>query len=221
MQDDTKALLKAAFSDVVALLGFVSTLSTFFPVPGAFRPYLWLLGAALIVVGVFRGANKVIAHKNEAFQELEKSKQTECTSLKKRVEELQFSRKAVLAGLITELEYNLRTAGAFFSGPHGSRSYIPPLTEFWLKVQGEVSEIVDGATMRGLEMTYGTIQRWRESAISPRTNPQIGNPEIDSTAMHMRTALPQLITKLKEIREQLGQGPSSDSEISSSSTIPS
>jgi hypothetical protein len=89
MRSDTKELWQAAFFNVSAGLGYVSTLSTFFPVPDTFRPYLRLLGVVLIVVGVFRGGLRVIAKKNNEIQAIELAHEAEVESFNKRIVELE------------------------------------------------------------------------------------------------------------------------------------
>jgi len=65
MTDDTKALLKAATINVVAILGYISTASTVLPIVAVARPYLLPLGIVLIILGSARGARSVIADRSK------------------------------------------------------------------------------------------------------------------------------------------------------------
>jgi hypothetical protein len=65
MRDDANALLKAAASNVVTILGYISTGAAFLPVKAVIGPCLRPLGVVLITLGVFRGVRSVIAANNK------------------------------------------------------------------------------------------------------------------------------------------------------------
>lgn len=99
MTDDTKSLLKSAASNVVTILGYISTASTFLPVMAFLRPYLRPIGAVLIIVGIFRGAQSVLKSKHAQMEKLtavkdaeiaalHAEKDREIAALSRRVEEL-------------------------------------------------------------------------------------------------------------------------------------
>ena len=77
MNEDTKALLKAAFGNAVSFAGYVSTASTFLPVMVFLHPYLRTFGVFLIIVGIFWGARSVISKKSEQLAAAESSLDTE------------------------------------------------------------------------------------------------------------------------------------------------
>jgi len=69
MSEDTKALLKSTTSNIVTILGCLSTAVTFIPGMVVERPYLRPLGIVLIIVGIFRGAQSVILAKNVQLEQ--------------------------------------------------------------------------------------------------------------------------------------------------------
>ena len=100
MSEQAKALLKSAAGNVVTILGYISTGSTFLPVMEFLRPYLRLFGVALIIVGIFRGALSVIKENSNQLKALRSEKdaeletvraesKTQITALNERIVELQ------------------------------------------------------------------------------------------------------------------------------------
>lgn len=67
MKQNIEDLLRKSFGNVIALLGYVSTASTFLPwhFMQYARPYLRPLGVVLIILGLFRGALKMASDKDE------------------------------------------------------------------------------------------------------------------------------------------------------------
>jgi hypothetical protein len=78
----------SAGSNIVTVLGYISTASTFLPVTAVVRPYLRPLGVALIIVGIFRGAQSVIKSKNAELEGIRAQKDTEIAALNQRIAEL-------------------------------------------------------------------------------------------------------------------------------------
>jgi hypothetical protein len=74
MSQETKALLKSATSNVVSILGYISTGSTFLPVMAFIRPYLRPFGVLLIIVGIFRGALGVLKQNSNKLETAMSSK---------------------------------------------------------------------------------------------------------------------------------------------------
>ena len=107
MKPDTKSLWRAILVNTIATFGYISTAATFLPWLTAYRRHLWLLSGALILVGAFRGALKVIAAKNgeigardeeikriqqaheEEVRNLSRHHDEEISNLNRRIEELQ------------------------------------------------------------------------------------------------------------------------------------
>ncbi len=99
MSQQTKALLKGAASNVVTILGYISTGSTFLPVMVFLRPYLRPFGVALIIVGIFRGALSVIKQDSNQLEVVRSAKDDEIGTLRTEKN----AEIAVLNERITEL----------------------------------------------------------------------------------------------------------------------
>src|SRR5581483_8376567 len=69
-------------SNVVTILGYISTASTFLPIMAVLRPYLRPLGVVLIIMGVFRGAQSVIAAKNAQMENIRAAKEEETEAVR-------------------------------------------------------------------------------------------------------------------------------------------
>jgi len=82
MTDDTKRLLKRTAGNSASVLGYVSTAATFFPIGSIARPYVLWVGLILIIVGVFRGAQALVAEKNKEIATVRSAKDKEIESLK-------------------------------------------------------------------------------------------------------------------------------------------
>lgn len=123
MTKDTKRLLKSATSNSVSVLGYLSTAATFLPIGDVMRPYVRSLGLVLIIIGVFRGAQAVIADKNKEMEasadeigkqadDIRMQKDVELAKLQSRIVEL--SRRPYaeeLASNVRELLSNLSDEG--------------------------------------------------------------------------------------------------------------
>src|SRR5437868_3712718 len=99
MTDDSKALLRSAAGNIVTVAGYISTAATFLPIMNIVRPYLRTVGVALIIVGIFRGAQSVIGSKNEQVARVGSAKDA-------NIENLKAEKNAEIAALnehITEL----------------------------------------------------------------------------------------------------------------------
>jgi hypothetical protein len=96
MKADTKTLWRAILGNAMTACGYVSTAATFLPQLTVYRLYLWSLSGALILIGAFRGALKVIAAKNgeitareEETKKIEFAHAEEVRNLGRQIQELQ------------------------------------------------------------------------------------------------------------------------------------
>jgi hypothetical protein len=77
MSQETKALLKSATGNIVSILGYISTGSTFLPVMVYLKPYVRLVGVLLIIVGIFRGALSVLKQNSAQLETVRSAKDAE------------------------------------------------------------------------------------------------------------------------------------------------
>jgi hypothetical protein len=96
MTGDTKTLLKSAAGNSISILGYLSTAATFFPIGDLLRPYVRTGGLVLIIGGVFRGAQSVIAGKNKEMAEVRKYEA-------KRVEDIRTQKDSEIFELNAEM----------------------------------------------------------------------------------------------------------------------
>lgn len=88
MKHETRALLRSSAVNIVTILGYVSTASTFLPVMAVVRPYLRPFGLALIIIGIFRGAQSVLKEKTNEFRDVVVAKDADIAALNEQIARL-------------------------------------------------------------------------------------------------------------------------------------
>jgi hypothetical protein len=106
----------------------------------------------------------------------------------------------LLADLISELEGNLETAKYFYSGPPGSRVYLPPSIQCWKSVRNELPFLDDGV-LNDLKQIYTQTERW-SGIVSSGIKPGIGSPEINEITTRLKMTLPALLTRLENVKNK-------------------
>ncbi len=98
--------------------------------------------------------------------------------------------RAAIRGLTLELEDNLSTAGQFQS----DRTYVAPSNTEWLSRRAELPEPL----RIQLTPVYDKIRRWK-SIVDSGINPLVGSMEIPKICQELRSEVPVLIDRLKEL----------------------
>jgi len=198
-----RVLLRHWFSKFLLLLGFGSTLATYiasFRAGFAVPPWLPLIFffAALLwgSFDLFRALTAEIEHlgkENAAYKSQNAALEGNAAAKDGKV----------LADLISEVEGNLRTAQAHYSGPPGNRVYLSPSVDCWKRVRNAL-DFLDLGIRKEVEEIYRQIERWH-GIVASGLNPGIGNPEIPEITQNMKRDLPEILRKLKSLPAALSK----------------
>jgi hypothetical protein len=183
------------------LLALISTFSTYIPsFYSGFHIPRWVpvvcFGAGLLW-GSFR---MFLAQQAETERARDASHELEAKISTLQSAAVEHKQK-VLEGLVAEVEGNIDTAFAYYSGLPGNRVYLPPSIQFWRDVRGELGFLNPGLA-KELRENYAQIERWY-GIVDGGARPDIGNQEIDGIVIRLRGHLPQLLEKLKATAKAL------------------
>jgi hypothetical protein len=82
MSHEAKALLKDTLGNVVTVLGYVSTGSTFLPFMALLKPYVRPFGVVLIIAGIFRGALGALKRNSNQLEAVRGAKDADIEALR-------------------------------------------------------------------------------------------------------------------------------------------
>jgi hypothetical protein len=103
--------------------------------------------------------------------------------------------RQLVVNLISELEYNFKTATHPTSGLPGNQCYIPPSTQCWDSSRSELF-FLDADILKELGDVYAKVERWK-AIVASGINPGIGNLEIPEITRNLSARLPEMIENLK------------------------
>jgi len=103
------------------------------------------------------------------------------------------ARQTAIRALILELEDNLKTAGRF----QHEHSYVAPANAEWLNRRANVPELEENV-QKDFITAYDKIRRWK-AIVDSGIHPLIGSLEIPKICQELKSELPPLIVKLKQL----------------------